>query len=157
MALLTMMNHNKHKTHGSLIRAAQYVRISPGELQETTDDRAKTIKKFARKNGMKIVRTYFDDGRITRDSRDKKALQQMLHDVETGVDDYEVILVHDISIFGHFQNSDTSLYYENFCKQYGIKVEYCITRSNNKASHLSRAIKNNINKFKNGCNSQTNV
>jgi DNA invertase Pin-like site-specific DNA recombinase len=39
-------------------------------------------------------------------------LRELLKDVESGLADYRVILVYDISRWGRFQDADESAYYE---------------------------------------------
>src|SRR5471032_3173386 len=42
----------------------------------------------------------------------RQALQQLIKDVETGVADFQIILVYDVSRWGRFQDADESAYYE---------------------------------------------
>ncbi len=108
-----------------LIPAAQYVRISTGRQQHSTDNQVGVIREYAGKHGMEIVRTYVDDEKNGANTGERDALQKMLADVTSGNADYKVILVHDVSRFGHFQDADPGAHYEYLCKKAGIRIEYC--------------------------------
>jgi DNA invertase Pin-like site-specific DNA recombinase len=125
----------------SLIRAAQYVRMSTEHQQYSTDNQSDIILEYAKINGMEIVRTYADEGKSGLTIAGRPSLQQMLDDVEGGHADYEVILVYDISRFGRFQDSDEAAHYEYLCKKKKVRIDYCAEMFKNDGSLTSMILK----------------
>ena len=70
---------------------------------------------------------------------DRPGLRQLLEDVETGSPGYSVVLVHDVSRWGRFQDADESAYYEYQCRRANIAVHYCAESFPNDGS-LSTAL-----------------
>ncbi|WP_309660907.1 recombinase family protein [Sphingomonas sp.] len=56
----------------TLIRAAQYVRMSTEHQKYSTDNQSAAIRKYAATRGFEIVRTYADEGKsgLKLDGRD---------------------------------------------------------------------------------------
>ncbi|WP_155305090.1 recombinase family protein [Desulfosarcina widdelii] len=124
-----------------LVPAVQYVRMSTEHQKYSTENQSDTILNYAQQHGMKIIRTYADDGKsgLRIDGRD--ALKLLITDVESGQADFEVILVYDISRWGRFQDADESAYYEYICKRAGIRVIYCAEQFENDGSPISTIVK----------------
>ena len=80
----------------SVRRAAMYVRMSTDHQKYSTENQADTIREYAAKRGMEIVRRYADEGKsgLKIDGRD--ALKQLIADVQSGAADFQVILVLDV-------------------------------------------------------------
>jgi DNA invertase Pin-like site-specific DNA recombinase len=133
---------DKNRRTEPSIRVAQYVRMSTEHQQYSIDNQSIIINDFAKKNGMKIVKTYSDDSKSGLNIEGRRGLQQILQDVTTGQADYEVILVYDISRWGRFQDADQSAYYEYQCKEHNIRVEYCAEMFKNDGSISSVLLKN---------------
>src|SRR5262249_45907924 len=55
----------------------------------------------------------------------RPALQQLLADAQSGLANFHIILVYDVSRWGRFQDTDESAHYEFLCKVAGISVRYC--------------------------------
>jgi DNA invertase Pin-like site-specific DNA recombinase len=125
----------------TLIRAAQYVRMSTEHQKYSTDNQSAAIRKYAAKRGFEIVRTYADEGKsgLKLDGRD--ALKQLLSDVENRCADYTVVLVYDVSRWGRFQDPDEAAAIELMCKRAGIQVHYCAEQFENDGSIGSSIIK----------------
>src|SRR5258708_19341744 len=106
------------------IRAAEYVRMSTEHQQYSTENQQQVIRDYAVSRGMAIVRTYTDAGKsgLRIDGRD--ALQQLIHDVESGQADFDAILVYDVSRWGRFQDADEVAYYQYICRHAKLQVQY---------------------------------
>jgi DNA invertase Pin-like site-specific DNA recombinase len=123
------------------VHAAEYVRMSTEHQQYSTENQADVIRSYAAARGIKIVRTYADEGRsgLRIDGRD--ALKSLISDVESGRADFQVILVYDVSRWGRFQDADESAYYEYICKRAGVAVHYCAEQFENDGSPVSTIVK----------------
>jgi DNA invertase Pin-like site-specific DNA recombinase len=126
----------------SLIRAAQYVRMSTEHQRYSTENQADAIRRYAAERGIEIVRTYADEGKSGLKIKGRKALKQLIADVQEGRPDFQTILVYDVSRWGRFQDADESAYYEYVCKRSGIAVEYCAEQFENDGSSISTIVKN---------------
>jgi len=125
----------------SVRRAAMYVRMSTDHQKYSTENQADTIREYAGKRGMEIVRRYADEGKsgLKIDGRD--ALKQLIADVQSGAADFQVILVLDVTRWGRFQDADESAYYEYICRRAGIAVEYVAEQFENDGSPVSTIVK----------------
>src|SRR5436305_11145621 len=93
------------------MRAAQYVRMSTEYQRYSIENQAAVIATYAQVHGLKIVRTYRDDGQSGLKLRNRKGLIQLLEDVQSGCADFRHILVYDVSRWGRFQDTDESAHY----------------------------------------------
>ncbi len=125
----------------SVVRAAQYVRMSTEHQQYSTENQSDVIREYAHKRGMEIVRTFADAGKsgLRLDGRD--ALKDLIAVVQGGRADFDCILVYDVSRWGRFQDADESAYYEYICKRAGIQVIYCAEQFENDGSPVSTIVK----------------
>jgi len=122
-------------------RAAEYVRMSTEHQQYSTENQADKIREYAERRNIEIVRTYADEGKSGLRIDGRRALQQLIKDVETGKADFQIILVYDISRWGRFQDADESAYYEYICRRAGIQVAYCAEQFENDGSPVSTIVK----------------
>src|SRR5712692_3192207 len=125
----------------SLLRAAEYVRMSTEHQQFSTENQGDKIREYAAQRGIEIVRTYADEGKSGLRIDGRAALQRLIHDVETGAADFKIILVYDVSRWGRFQDADESAYYEYICRRAGIQVAYCAEQFENDGSPVSTIVK----------------
>lgn len=123
-------------------RAAQYVRMSTDMQRYSIENQSEAIALYAARRGLTIVRTYEDAGRSGLRMAGREALQTLMHDVRSGIADYETILVYDVSRWGRFQDADESAYYEFLCKEAGVKIEYCAEQFDNDGSLAATILKN---------------
>ena len=125
----------------TLIRAAEYVRMSTEHQQYSIANQSDVIRKYAHDHDMEIVRTYSDAGKsgLTFERRD--GLQALIADVESGCREYSAVLVYDVSRWGRFQDVDESAYYEYRCKRAQIAVHYCAEQFLNDGSVSSALLK----------------
>ena len=109
----------------SVIRVAQYVRMSTEHQQYSSENQASAIVEYSKTHGMEMVRTYADHGKSGLNLAGRTGLKSLLQDVKNGNVDFAALLVYDVSRWGRFQDADESAYYEYVLKQAGIKVHYC--------------------------------
>ena len=122
-------------------RAAQYVRMSTDHQQYSTENQAEKIREYAERHGLRIVRSYADEGKSGLRLEGRDQLQRLIADVESGGADFQVVLVYDVSRWGRFQDADESAYYEYVCKRAGIAVHYCAEQFANDGSPVSTIVK----------------
>lgn len=122
-------------------RAAEYVRMSTEHQQYSTENQAAKIREYAQQRGIEIVKTYADAGKSGLNIDGRKSLQQMITDVKSGLADFKIILVYDVSRWGRFQDADESAHYEYECRRAGIQVVYCAEQFENDGSIGSNIIK----------------
>lgn len=122
-------------------RAAEYVRMSTEHQQYSTQNQNDKIREYADRRGLKIVKTYADEGKSGLRMDGRLALQKLIADVQTGNVDFNTILVYDVSRWGRFQDADESAYYEYICRRAGIQVAYCAEQFENDGSPVSTIVK----------------
>jgi DNA invertase Pin-like site-specific DNA recombinase len=125
----------------SLFRAVEYVRMSTEHQQYSTENQSEKIREYAARRGIQIIKTYADAGKSGLRIDGRQALQQLLHDVQSGTADFQIILVYDVSRWGRFQDADESAYYEYICRRAGIQVAYCAEQFENDGSPVSTIVK----------------
>ncbi|MCO5120017.1 MAG: recombinase family protein [Burkholderiaceae bacterium] len=123
------------------IRAAEYVRMSTEHQQYSTRNQVARIREYAEQRGIEVVRTYADEGKSGLHIAGRPALQRLIQDVESGIADFTILLVYDVSRWGRFQDADESAYYEYICKRAGIQVTYCAEQFENDGSPISTIVK----------------
>jgi DNA invertase Pin-like site-specific DNA recombinase len=124
-----------------LVPAAQYVRMSTEHQQYSIENQSSTIQKYAKENGFNIIRTYSDSAKSGLRLAGRTGLRELLRDVSEGDINYKAILVHDISRWGRFQDTDESAHYEFLCRSAGIPVHYCAETFSNDGSLPSTIVK----------------
>lgn len=120
---------------------AEYVRMSTEHQQYSTQNQAKTIREYAERRGIEIIKTYSDDAKSGLIIGGRDALQQMIADVESGAAEFSVILVYDVTRWGRFQDPDESAHYEYRCRKAGMQVAYCAEQFENDGSPNSTIVK----------------
>src|SRR5579872_3906911 len=123
------------------IPVAEYLRMSTEHQQDSLLNQQATIREFAGRHRQKIVKSYVDAGKSGLALKHRRGLIQLLHDVVDGNQDYQAILVYDVSRWGRFQDIDEAAYYEFLCKRSGVKVHYCAEQFANDESMPSIVMK----------------
>lgn len=124
-----------------LRRAAQYVRMSTDHQHYSIQGQKEAIAEYALHNDLQIVRTYADESKSGLTIKRRRALKQLISDVQEGRADFEIVIVFDVSRWGRFQDTAESAYYEFICKAAGISVVYCAEPFENDGSMLATLIK----------------
>lgn len=122
-------------------RAAQYVRMSTDHQQYSTANQKAAIAKYAASREIDIVATYEDAGKSGLTLNGRPALRQLIADVVAGQDQFEAILVYDVSRWGRFQDADESAHLEYLCRLGGVRVEYCAEPFSNDGTPFSSICK----------------
>lgn len=84
----------------SIIRAAQYVRMSREHQKYSIANQSAANHVYAAQRGMEIVRTYSDEGRSGLSLNRRNALKRLITDVQSEKLDFEAIVVYDIKSLG---------------------------------------------------------
>lgn len=122
-------------------RAAQYVRMSTDHQRYSIENQADVIAAYVAVHDLTIVQTYTDAGRSGHRLEDRDALQQLLDDIQSGLADFETVLVYEVSRWGRFQNADEAAHYEYICKRAGVNVQYCAEQFENNDSLITTLLK----------------
>lgn len=122
-------------------RGAMYVRMSTDHQKYSTENQADTIREYASRHGIRIVRTYEDAGKSGLSLEGRDALKRMIHDVQSGDPGFDVILVLDVTRWGRFQDADESAFHEYICRRAGIHVIYVAEQFENDGSPVSTIVK----------------
>lgn len=122
-------------------RAATYSRMSTDPQNYSIHHQRTRMEIYATERGIEIVRHYMDEGKSGLRIKGRTGLLQLIEDVQTGEATFGVILVHDITRWGRFQDVDESAYYEYVCRSHGIEVIYCAEQFQNDGSPLSSILK----------------
>lgn len=105
-------------------RAVAYYRHSAEIGQENSVEiQQDNVRSFAEKHGLDIVQEFADRGKSGLNAEGRPAFNDMMEWVRTR-DDFELILVLDVSRWGRFQDTDLSAHYESLCRQHGKQVIY---------------------------------
>src|SRR5882757_7533998 len=99
-------------TEPSRIFAAAYVRMSTEHQQYSTSNQMDTIREYAKRRGLEIIKEYSDEGKSGLNIAGRDSLARIMKDVQAGDVKFSSILVYDISRWGRFQDADESAYYE---------------------------------------------
>lgn len=124
-----------------VIQAAQYVRMSTDHQRYSTENQAEAIAHYGQTHGMRIVRTYADEGKSGLSIDGRESLQRLIADVQGGKPGFEVLLVYDVSRWGRFQDADESAYYEYLCRRAGVQVVYCAEPFENDGTPVATIVK----------------
>lgn len=125
----------------SVIRVAQYTRMSTEHQRYSTENQSQLIAEFAAKHHMEIVRSYQDDGKSGLNIEGREGLRRLLQDVQNRPVDFGAVLVYDVSRWGRFPNPDEAAVYEQTCIRHGVQVIYCAEQFGNDNSLGSTLLK----------------
>ena len=139
--LRTKARRSVLRDSGAPLRAAQYVRMSTEHQRYSIENQSAAIEQYAARHNMEIVRTYSDSGKSGLNLDGRSGLKKLLLDVDLNDDEFDAVLVYDISRWGRFQDADEAAYYEYYCKKAGIAVHYCAEQFENDGSPVSTIVK----------------
>jgi DNA invertase Pin-like site-specific DNA recombinase len=107
-------------------KAVAYYRHSAQDRQENSVEiQQDQVRKFAAENGIEIIREFADKGKSGLSVEGRDEFNEMIHDyVEQEKEQFQFVLVLDVSRWGRFQETDLSAYYTGLCLQHGKKVVF---------------------------------
>jgi site-specific DNA recombinase len=100
-------------------RAVTYCRMSGDRQEESIPRQFDEIKKYAERNGYKIVRQYADEG-MSGDATDRTGFNKLIRDAERK-GDFDVILVWDQNRFSRF-DTITANHYWYILREAGVSI-----------------------------------
>jgi len=104
-------------------KAVAYYRHSAQDRQEySIPIQREQVRKFAQENGIEVIKEFPDYGKSGLSSKGRDKFLEMLEYVAEGKEEFEYILVLDVSRWGRFQDLVLAPYYIGLCQQYGKKV-----------------------------------
>jgi DNA invertase Pin-like site-specific DNA recombinase len=124
-----------------LLLAAQYLRMSTEHQQYSIANQSAAIALYAAAHNIGIVRLFTDGGKSGTSIKHRSGLQELLKTVVSGVADFDLILVYDVSRWGRFPDADEAAHYEFLCKKTGVPVRYCAEQFENDNSTTSNLLK----------------
>jgi len=105
-------------------RAVAYYRHSAEIGQENSVEiQQDNIRTFAEKHGIEVIHEFSDRGKSGLNAEGRPAFNEMMEWVRTR-DDFQYVLVLDVSRWGRFQNTDLSAHYKALCTQNRKLVVY---------------------------------
>lgn len=115
----------KSKTVPTAKKAVAYYRHSSQDRQENSIPiQREQVREFAEKHNIEIIREFADHGKSGLSTESRDGFNEMLKCVEE--EDFDYVLVFDVSRWGRFQDTDLSAYYTGRCQEYGKQVIYTI-------------------------------
>jgi len=106
------------------LRAVAYYRHSAEIGQENSVEiQHDNVVPFAQKHDIEIIHEFADRGKSGLNAEGRPAFNEMMEWVRTR-DDFQLVLVLDVSRWGRFQDTDLSAHYESLCTQHGKQVIY---------------------------------
>jgi DNA invertase Pin-like site-specific DNA recombinase len=106
------------------LAAVAYYRHSAQIGQENSVEiQQDNIRSFAEKHNLKIIHEFADRGKSGLNAEGRPGFNEMMEWVRTR-DDFQFVLVLDVTRWGRFQDMDLSAHYESLCTQHGKQVIY---------------------------------
>jgi DNA invertase Pin-like site-specific DNA recombinase len=106
--------------------AIAYYRHSAQDKQENSIPIQKEqVHKFAHEHNVNIIKEFIDEGKSGLSTEGRNGFNDMLQQyVIERKEEFDYILVLDVSRWGRFQDGDLAGFYTGICKKYGIQVIY---------------------------------
>jgi DNA invertase Pin-like site-specific DNA recombinase len=127
-------------------KAVGYLRCSTDKQDQSIPDQRKAIQEYAEKNGLIISEWFADEGRSGTGTEKRDEFNRMIKLIEKGENDFNYILVYDISRWGRFPDDDEAAYWEFHCKRHKVNLIYTheeLMTENKLANSLIKNLKRN--------------
>jgi len=115
--------------------------MSTDHQQYSIANQSAAIALYAAAHNLGIIRSFVDGGKTGVTIKRRRGLQGLLDVVESGMADFSIVIVYDVSRWGRFPDADESAHYEFVCKRAGISVQYCAEQFENDNSPTSNLLK----------------
>lgn len=115
----------KKESEAPTRKGAAYMRMSTDHQRYSIDNQLDGIMRYAEENNITIVKTYTDEGKSGVSINGRQGFQQILFDIANKNNQFDTLLVYDVTRWGRFQDADESASYEYACRKAGINVIYC--------------------------------
>ncbi len=107
-------------------RAVAYYRHSAQDRQENSVEiQQDQVRQFAREHDIEIIREFADRGKSGLSTEGRDAFNEMITVyVQGGREQFEYVLVLDVSRWGRYQDTDMSAYFTGLCANHGKRVVF---------------------------------
>ncbi len=106
-------------------RSVTYYRHSMQESQENSIPiQREHVREWAQEHGIEIIKEFADYGKSGLSIEHREQFSDMLDNWVKKRDDFDYVLVFDVSRWGRFQDTDLSAAYSAECKKHGKTVVY---------------------------------
>lgn len=106
-------------------RAVAYYRHSAQDRQENSIPlQREQVCKWADQNGIELIREFADHGKSGLSTENRNEFMDMMEHWVRNREDFEYVLVLDVSRWGRFQDTDLSAAYSSECTRHGKQVVY---------------------------------
>ena len=107
-------------------RAVAYYRHSAQDRQENSVEiQQDQVRQFAGEHEIEIIREFSDRGKSGLSTEGRDAFNEMIHEyVQGGKEDFDFVLVLDVSRWGRYQDTDLSAYFTGLCAKHGKEVVF---------------------------------
>jgi DNA invertase Pin-like site-specific DNA recombinase len=106
-------------------RAVAYYRHSAQDRQENSVPlQREHVQKWAAEHGITVIKEFADHGKSGLSTEHRDAFNDMIENWVKKRDDFEFVLVLDVSRWGRFQDTDVSAVWSAQCKDHGKQVVY---------------------------------
>lgn len=107
------------------LKGAVYIRMSTELQVESPENQEREIRAYADKYGIEVMKMYADLGVSGMTAEKREQFQTLLDDVESGRNDYRIVLYLDDSRWGRFVNSRDADYYRMQLERKGVICQAC--------------------------------
>jgi DNA invertase Pin-like site-specific DNA recombinase len=107
------------------LKGAIYIRMSTELQVESPENQEREIRSYADNYGIEIIKIYADLGVSGMTAEKREQFQALLDDVESGLNDYRIVLYLDDSRWGRFVNSRDADYYRMQLERKGVICQAC--------------------------------
>lgn len=107
-------------------RAVAYYRHSAQDRQENSVEiQQDQVRQFAKEHDIEIIHEFADRGKSGLSTEGRDAFNEMITEYVQGAkEDFQFVLVLDVSRWGRYQDTDMSAYFTGLCAQYGKRVVF---------------------------------
>ena len=106
------------------VRVVIYARTNRPDSVLSIQDQCKSVREYAARHDMEVVRVYEDVGKSGSSLDGRDAMKRLLIDVTSPDREFDVILVYDWSRWGRFLDA-AGTYYEHLCRRAGVELRAC--------------------------------